>query len=42
MAQQKKDQKREQVSVGSDPLPSPDLYQDAGEGYNADFTFPQE
>lgn len=29
-------------SVGSDPLPSPDLYQDAGEGYNPDFTFPQQ
>jgi hypothetical protein len=29
-------------SVGSKPLPSPDLYQDSGEGYNQDFTFPQE
>ncbi len=42
MAQQKKAQNREQVSVGSDPLPSPDLYQDAGGGYNADLKFPQE
>lgn len=29
-------------SVGSKPLPSPDLYQDSGGGYNEDFTFPQE
>jgi len=29
-------------SVGSKPLPSPDLYQDAGGGYNQDFTFPQD
>ena len=41
-AQQKKEQKRQQVSVGLEPLPSPDLYQDAGGGYNADLTFPQE
>ncbi len=32
----------EEVKVGSTPLPSPDLYQDAGGGYNPDFTFPQE
>ena len=29
-------------SVGSKPLSQPDLYQDAGGGYNADFTFPQD
>jgi hypothetical protein len=29
-------------SVGSKPLPPPDLYQDSGGGYNEDFTFPQE
>jgi hypothetical protein len=29
-------------SVGSKPLPPPDLYQDSGGGYNSDFTFPQE
>jgi hypothetical protein len=29
-------------SVGSKPLPPPDLYQDSGGGYNPDFTFPQE
>jgi hypothetical protein len=32
----------DQPSVGSDPLQPPDLYQDAGQGYNPDFTFPQE
>jgi len=32
----------EQPSVGLDPLQPPDLYQDAGNGYNPDFTFPQE
>jgi hypothetical protein len=31
-----------QPSVGSEPLQSPDLYQDAGDGYNPDFTFPQQ
>jgi hypothetical protein len=30
------------VSVGSKPLDPPALYEDAGEGYNADFTLPQE
>ncbi len=30
------------VAVGSTPLAPPDLYQDAGGGYNPDFTFPQE
>jgi hypothetical protein len=29
-------------SVGSKPLDPPDLYQDAGNGYNPDSTFPQE
>jgi hypothetical protein len=29
-------------SVGSKPLPQPDLYQDQGSGYNADFMFPQD
>lgn len=29
-------------SVGSKPLPPPDLYQDSGGGYNQDFAFPQE
>ena len=28
--------------VGLTPLDPPDLYQDAGGGYNRDFTFPQE
>jgi len=28
--------------VGSKPLDPPALYEDAGTGYNADFTFPQE
>ena len=29
-------------SVGSTPLPQPDLYQDSGSGYNANFVFPQD
>ncbi|HEY3937254.1 MAG TPA: hypothetical protein VGL97_07475 [Bryobacteraceae bacterium] len=29
-------------SVGSIPLAQPDLYQDPGQGYNPDFTFPQD
>lgn len=29
-------------SVGSKPLAQPDLYQDPGDGYNADFVFPQD
>lgn len=33
---------RDQVSIGQKPLNSPALYDDSGEGYNADFTFPQE
>jgi hypothetical protein len=28
--------------VGEKPLPQPDLYQDPGSGYNANFTFPQD
>ncbi|HEX4230149.1 MAG TPA: hypothetical protein VHZ07_15855 [Bryobacteraceae bacterium] len=28
--------------VGSTPLQPPALYEDAGEGYNLDYTFPQE
>ncbi len=32
----------DQPSVGSDPLEAPDMYQDGGQGYNPDFTFPQE
>jgi K+-transporting ATPase c subunit len=39
---QKADSKIENPSVGSKPLPPPDLYQDSGSGYNPDFTFPQE
>jgi len=29
-------------SVESKPVDPPDLYQDAGQGYNRNFTFPQE
>jgi len=29
-------------SIGSDPLKPAGLYQDAGNGYNPDFTWPQE
>jgi hypothetical protein len=29
-------------TVGSKPLPQPDLYQDPGNGYNPNFTFPQD
>lgn len=32
----------QEVTVGSTPLAPPDLYQDPGQGYNLDFTFPQE
>ena len=44
MARDKADRKAvmDQPCVGSDPLPAPDLYQDAGNGYNPDSTFPQE
>ena len=31
-----------EVQVGSAPLLPADLYQDAGGGYNVDFTFPQD
>jgi hypothetical protein len=30
------------ASVGCTPLEQPDLYQDPGNGYNADFVFPQD
>jgi len=33
---------REETSVGSKPLNPPALYEDSGEGYNPDFTFPQD
>lgn len=33
---------RETVLIGQKPLNPPALYEDSGEGYNADFTFPQE
>lgn len=29
-------------TIGEKPVPSPDLYQDGGGGYNANFVFPQE
>lgn len=29
-------------NIGSSMPPQPDLYQDAGGGYNADFVFPQD
>ena len=29
-------------SIGSKPLPQPDLYQDSGNGYNANFVDPQD
>jgi hypothetical protein len=32
----------EQVSIGSKPLNPPALYEDSGEAYNADFTYPQQ
>jgi hypothetical protein len=33
---------RENVSIGSKPISPPALYEDQGEGYNANFVFPQE
>jgi hypothetical protein len=30
------------ATVGSTPVAPPDLFQDSGQGYNLDFTFPQE
>lgn len=33
---------RENVLIGSKPLNPPALYEDQGEGYNANFVFPQE
>ncbi|MBV8069211.1 MAG: hypothetical protein JO270_04850 [Acidobacteriaceae bacterium] len=32
----------QEVTVGSKPLAPPALYEDPGQGYNPDFTFPQE
>ena len=29
-------------SIGSKPLDPPALFEDAGQGYNTDFTFPQD
>jgi len=29
------------VSIGNKPLDPPALYEDSGDGYNPDFTFPQ-
>jgi hypothetical protein len=29
-------------TIGSTPLPQPNLYQDPGSGYNKNFTFPQD
>ncbi len=29
-------------SISEEPLPAPDSYQDAGGGYNRNFTFPQQ
>jgi len=42
MDRKKADSKIPDPSVGSKPLQPPALYEDAGEGYNSDFTFPQE
>lgn len=33
---------RENLLIGSKPLNAPALYEDQGEGYNANFVFPQE
>lgn len=33
---------RETVTIGQKPLNPPALYEDSGEGYNADYTFPQD
>jgi hypothetical protein len=33
---------RETVSIGSKPLDPPALYEDSGEGFNANFVFPQK
>ncbi len=33
---------RMKSTVASTPPPQPDLYQDAGGGYNTDFVFPQD
>jgi hypothetical protein len=43
MDQQKANQTTNpEPSVGSNPLQPPALYEDAGEGYNLNYTFPQE
>ncbi|MGC2659559.1 MAG: hypothetical protein WA324_16500 [Bryobacteraceae bacterium] len=43
MDRQKANQKNNpEPSVGSTPLQPPALYEDAGEGYNSGFTFPQD
>jgi len=30
------------VSIGQKPVDPPALYEDAGEGYNSDYTYPQQ
>ena len=44
IARDKANQKfnRDEVTIGEKPLDPPALYEDSGEGYNADFTFPQD
>lgn len=44
VSRQKADLKKQTQtpSIGSKPLDPPALYEDAGEGYNADFAFPQD
>lgn len=37
-----RDSAKQNPTIGSEPLPPASLYQDAGSGYNPDFTFPQE
>jgi hypothetical protein len=36
------DKRLPEVEVGSAPLSPSDLFQDAGSGYNQNFTYPQE
>jgi hypothetical protein len=36
------DAAREQVSIGSKPLDPPALYEDSGDAYNPNFTYPQQ
>jgi hypothetical protein len=33
---------REQVAIGSKPLSPPSSYEDAGAGYNSNYTYPQQ